>query len=89
MSLTDYFATCDARNAELRLSNMMAHIAAKASLDLRPNTKDSALYNLERVRSYLETHLGASQKETAYELDISISQARYIFRKLRKEWPQK
>lgn len=86
LSISDYITVQAARNAELRLSEVMAHIAVKASLDLRPNTKDSAAYNVECVRSYLETHLGASRKEVARALGISHSQAIRAVEKLRSEW---
>jgi hypothetical protein len=33
------------------------------ALDLRPGTKDLELYNVERVRSFLEKNLGCTKKE--------------------------
>lgn len=46
----------------------------------------SAALNLERVRSYMETHLGCTTKEVAYALDLSGDQARRSVRKIRLEW---
>jgi hypothetical protein len=41
---------------------------------------------VERVRGYMETHLGCSAKEVAYALDLSGDQARRAVRRIRAEW---
>lgn len=45
--------------------------------------KELALYNIERVRSYLENNLGCSRKEVCRELDLctrTVSKAIRIIR---------
>jgi hypothetical protein len=43
-------------------------------------------YNLERVRGYLETHLGAQLKDIMRSLEMSENTARYYMNQLRCEW---
>jgi hypothetical protein len=54
-----------------------------------PSVQLAAAHNVERVRSYMETHLGCSAKEVAYALDLSGDQARRAVRKIRSEWAGK
>ena len=46
-------------------------------------------YNLERVRGYLETHLGAQLKDIMRALDMSENTARHYMNKIRAEWRNK
>jgi hypothetical protein len=52
----------------------------------RPGVHLISAYNVERVRSYMETHLGCSAKEVAHALELSGDQARRAVRKIRSEW---
>lgn len=45
-----------------------------------------AEFNTERVRSFMEQHLGCTNREVAYGLQISYTQAARAVRKLRAEW---
>jgi hypothetical protein len=62
----------------------LQQIAAQAQI--RPSMHLAAAYNVERVRSYMETHLGCSAKEVAHALKLSGDQARRAVRKIRSEW---
>lgn len=55
-------------------------------IDMRPNAHYTAALNLERVRGYMESHLGCSGKDIARALDMSIDQAMRAMRKIRSEW---
>jgi hypothetical protein len=55
----------------------------------RPSVHLAAAHNVERVRSYMEAHLGCSAKEVAHALDLSGDQARRAVRKIRSEWAGK
>jgi hypothetical protein len=46
----------------------------------------NAAKNVERVRTFMNSHLGCSPKEVAFALDLSGDQARRAFRKIRSEW---
>jgi hypothetical protein len=46
----------------------LENIAARAPLDLRGSTLE--MFNVERVRSYLERNLGCSKKEIIEALDL-------------------
>jgi hypothetical protein len=57
-----------------------------AMTDMRPNMHYTAALNLERVRGFMEMHLGCTAKEVAYGLGLSGDQARRAVRKIRSEW---
>lgn len=42
--------------------------------------------NLERVREYFATHLCATQRECAAELDLSVMAVNRYVAKIRAEW---
>lgn len=46
----------------------------------------NAAQNVERVRTFMTSHLGCSAKEVAFALDLSGDQARRAVRKIRSEW---
>jgi hypothetical protein len=50
------------------------------------NREYMKLYRLEELRSYMETHLGATSKECAYYLKWPVSTTRMYTRMIRKEW---
>lgn len=50
----------------------IALIAARAPLEFRRGTPALRLYNVERVRSYLERNLGAGRKEVAGRLGLDV-----------------
>jgi hypothetical protein len=62
----------------------LARLAAMVSM--RPNMRYSAALNVERVRGYMETHLGCTPKEIAHSLGLSGDQARRSVQKIRSEW---
>lgn len=62
----------------------LARMAAAGQV--RPNIHYTAALNVEKVRSYMETHLGCTAREIAYALNISYDQARNSVRKIRSEW---
>lgn len=57
-----------------------------SQIQIRPNMHYAAALNVERVRSYLESHLGCTAKEAAYALGLSEHQAARAVRKIREEW---
>jgi hypothetical protein len=61
----------------------MSDLVNSASRDQR---YINAARNLERVRCFMQSHLGCSPKEAAYALDLSGDQARRAVRKIREEW---
>lgn len=62
----------------------LARLAAMHSV--RPNIHYAAALNVERARSFMETHLGCSAKEVAYALGVSDDRARRLVRRIRAEW---
>jgi len=45
-----------------------------------------AAYNADRVKLFMQSHLGCTAKEVAYALNLSSNQAFRAVRKVRKEW---
>lgn len=61
----------------------LQQIAARAPLDLRGATLEA--FNVERVRGYLENHLGCSQKETARATNLNRRTVAKAVRIIRNE----
>lgn len=53
-------------------------------LDLRNGSKDLELYNIERVRDYLEKHLGCRQVEIVARLGLNRRTVAKAIRIIRK-----
>jgi hypothetical protein len=64
--------------------NHLARIAAMHSV--RPNVHYAAALNVERARSFMETHLGCTAREVAQHLGVSDDRARRLVRRIRAEW---
>lgn len=62
----------------------LARLAAMAQI--RPNVHYTAALNVERARSFMETHLGCTAREVARHLGVSDDRARRIVRRIRAEW---
>ncbi|WP_448043763.1 hypothetical protein [Bradyrhizobium liaoningense] len=57
-----------------------------AMTQIRPNVHYAAALNVERARSFMETHLGCTAREVARELGVSDDRARRLVRRIRAEW---
>lgn len=77
------------KNGKLYVGDLdMTDIARLAAVcQVRPK-HIVATMNLERVRGYMETHLGCRPKEIAHALNLPADQAVRLVRKLRNEWAQ-
>jgi hypothetical protein len=68
----------------LQYTDDLARLAAM--VQLRPNMQYTAALNVERARSFMETHLGCTAREVARHLGVSDDRARRLVRRIRAEW---